>query len=72
MKKNVSGFLTILKPCWRVNFQLENIKAFYLFYKDTVMLVDKNVDTNIKSLSTGQTHPCPFLRCRNDFIFLAF
>lgn len=56
-RKICFDFLTILKPCWSVNFQLENIKAFYLFYKDTLMLVDKNVDKNIKCLSTGQTHP---------------
>lgn len=51
-----------------MNFQLENIKEFYLFFKGTEISVDKNFDKSIMSQPTGQMHSCPFIRCRNDFI----
>lgn len=47
--------------CMGVSFHHENIRAFYLFYKDTLI--------RIPSLPTGLGQSCPLTKCRNDFIF---
>lgn len=57
--------MTTFKLFLHVSFQLENIKAFYLPYKDTVI---SRTLIRISGLPTGQAHSCPLNKCKSDFI----
>lgn len=57
--------MTTFKLFLYVSFRLENIKAFYLFYKDTVM---SRTLIRISRLPSGQAHPCLLIKFRNDFM----